>query len=468
MGAVWRAEHIDLGTPAAVKLIDARIADSTEALARFRREAQAAASLRSSHVVQVLDYGVDAGRPYIAMELLEGESLARRLARKVRLDPAEASIILRQVAKALTLAHEQGIVHRDLKPDNVFLAIDGREEVAKVLDFGIAKIAPEGMAPGPIDDAVRTKTGAVLGTPSYMSPEQVIGDRSVDHRADIWAFAIIACECLTGRRPFAADNFGRLVLAISAKDRPVPSSMGPVPVGFDAWFARCTAPDPRRRCGSILLAAEELCRLAASEPAMATLTPVHEDCGASSGVAETFPLAGVTPRAGVTSTFLPTRAAMMLPGDAAARRPRAALVVALALAVVGSLGGYARYRVASRVGDEVAAPSAEPVAGPAAARASPAAPTVIVQPVPGGLPDEEVAAAPARSSPPPLGPRAGSAVRSAGPRLEAVRPRGLPAPNPGLAAPSASPPVTPPAGAVASAARPGGPDPRQLARRVGF
>src|SRR5262249_22596563 len=139
MGSVWMAEHLTLKSPVAVKLIDPEIATNPDAVARFLREARAAAALRSPHVVQILDYGADGAAPYIAMELLEGESLGQRLLRLGRLSPAETSRIMTHVARAIGRAHDAGIVHRDLKPENVFVVKNDEEEIAKVLDFGIAK-----------------------------------------------------------------------------------------------------------------------------------------------------------------------------------------------------------------------------------------------------------------------------------------------------------------------------------------
>jgi eukaryotic-like serine/threonine-protein kinase len=256
MGSVWRAEDLSLGTAVAVKLIDPSIADNAEAVARFKREAQAAAALRSAHVVQILDCGVDGGTPYIAMELLVGESLADRLRRVGRLSPLELGLVFSGVAKALARAHEFGIVHRDLKPDNVFLVREGEDQIAKVLDFGIAKkldsISQAGFA---------TRTGAMMGTPYYMSPEQASGKRTVDHRTDIWALGVIAVECLVGKRPFDADTIGGLVVAICMDPMPVPSQMGAVPAGFDAWFARVCARDIAARCPTATDAIAELRRL---------------------------------------------------------------------------------------------------------------------------------------------------------------------------------------------------------------
>jgi serine/threonine-protein kinase len=244
MGSVWRAEHLTLHSPVAIKLIDPNIAVNPEAHARFMREAQAAAALRSPHVVQILDFGVDQEAPYIAMELLEGESLADRLARTVRLSPREAAHVMTHVARAIGRAHEAGIVHRDLKPENVFIIKNDEEEHAKVLDFGIAKSTPRGL--GALEDS-GTRTGALLGTPYYMSPEQAEGVRTVDHRTDIWTMGVLAFECITGRRPFDAETVGSLLLAICARDLPVPSTRAPVPPGFDAWFARCCARSPDDR-----------------------------------------------------------------------------------------------------------------------------------------------------------------------------------------------------------------------------
>jgi eukaryotic-like serine/threonine-protein kinase len=245
MGSVWRAEHLAWEAPVALKIMNRDITARPEAVARFEREVRLAAGLRSPHVVQVLDHGLDEATqtPFIAMELLEGESLARRLRRLGALSPAEMFDVFSQLVRALTRAHAAGIVHRDLKPDNVFLVRNEEEQLAKVLDFGVAKwTAPD------ISESGLTRPGSVVGTPYYMSPEQIQGSREIDHRADLWALAAIACECLTGRRPFEAPDFAQLaVMLLGNQGRSLPSSLGPVPPGFDAWFSRATAPDIQRR-----------------------------------------------------------------------------------------------------------------------------------------------------------------------------------------------------------------------------
>ncbi|HEY1535481.1 MAG TPA: serine/threonine-protein kinase, partial [Polyangiaceae bacterium] len=255
MGSVWYAEHLTLHSPVAIKLIDPSIADNAEALGRFLREAQSAASLRSPHVVQILDHGVDNGVPYIAMELLEGESLADRLTRVGRLSPGETARVLQHVARAIGRAHEAGIVHRDLKPDNIYLVRNDDEEIAKVLDFGIAKSNAHGLG---ASAGGGTRTGAVLGTPYYMSPEQAEGAKTLDGRADIWAMGVIAFECLLGSRPFDEETLGSLLLAICARPIPIPSQRGPVPPGFDEWFARACARDVTERYAAARDAAADL------------------------------------------------------------------------------------------------------------------------------------------------------------------------------------------------------------------
>ena len=265
MGSVWRAEHLTLSSPVAIKLIEPATAREPDALHRFLREARTAAALRSPHVVQIFDYGVDADTPYIVMELLDGESLAERLAQKSRLSTLETARIIQHISRALGRAHEAGIVHRDLKPENVFIVKNDDEEVAKVLDFGIVKADPNAFDTSNVGAA--TRTGTLLGTPYFMSPEQAESSKSVDHRADIWALGVIAYRCLLGELPFNGDSVGRLILEICSRPLPVPSQRGVVPPGFDAWFARACARDPRDRFESAKRAAAELSRLTDAAPA---------------------------------------------------------------------------------------------------------------------------------------------------------------------------------------------------------
>lgn len=336
MGAVWLAEHLTLRSHVAIKLIHLDMAGSTEALARFLREAQSAASLRSPHVVQILDHGVDNGTPYIAMELLEGESLADRLARVGRLEPAELARIMTQVGRAIARAHEAHIVHRDLKPDNVFLVRNDDEEMAKVLDFGIAKSAAQGGLTAAVSSS--TRTGAVLGTPYYMSPEQAEGAKSLDYRSDIWAMGVIAFECLLGRKPFDAETLGALLLAICARPIAVPSHYGAVPAGFDEWFARACARDLGARFGSAREAAAELkrvCENSASPPSSLAPPSLPVSRTVALPVEVGAPLANQSV-AGLSASRLET-------GRTAARGSRAAPYVAIGVIVCALGGGIAAW-----------------------------------------------------------------------------------------------------------------------------
>jgi serine/threonine-protein kinase len=249
MGTVWEGRHSTLGTRVAIKFIDSEYADSHEARSRFDNEARAAATIQSKHAIQIYDHGVtDDGKPYIVMEMLVGEPLDGRLERVGRMSLTETARILRQVGRALSRAHERGIVHRDLKPENIFLVRtpDDDDEIAKVLDFGIAKFKKmDGQSSGLTSS---TKTGAVLGTPFYMAPEQARGLRDLDHRVDLWSMGIIAFRCVCGALPFEGVSVGDLLVKICTTPAPVPSSVVPtLPAAFDAWFLRALEKDPARR-----------------------------------------------------------------------------------------------------------------------------------------------------------------------------------------------------------------------------
>ena len=235
MGAVWRAQHVKLDVPVAVKLMSPLLAASEQARGRFEREAKAAARLASPHVVEVHDYGVDADTPYIVMELLEGEDLAARLESAGRLGVDETVEIVEQIARALETAHAAGVVHRDLKPGNVFLAQRARDVIVKVLDFGIAKLHAD---PG----AAGTMPGTLMGSPSFMSPEQARGGGGLDHRTDLWSLGVLAFQCLTGRLPFAADDLAELIVEICTGEAPAASAWVPrLGPEIDAFFARALA-----------------------------------------------------------------------------------------------------------------------------------------------------------------------------------------------------------------------------------
>jgi serine/threonine-protein kinase len=244
MGAVWLARHLRLDIPCAVKFLHPAAAESPELRARFEREAKAAAQLRSPNVVQILDHGVWEGAPYIAMELLEGEDLEHRLRRVGCLSPRELVTIVSQIARALSRAHAAGLVHRDLKPANIFLVRDDDREIVKVLDFGVAKQLHT-------ETDSKTQTGALMGTPFYMSPEQARGTKEVDHRTDLWALGVITFRGLLGRLPFESHALGDLFMLIINEPLPVPSKISAgIPPSFDTWWAQAAARPMEHRFAS--------------------------------------------------------------------------------------------------------------------------------------------------------------------------------------------------------------------------
>ncbi len=312
MGAVWLAEHTGLKTQVVVKFMLGELGSSQSARTRFEREAAAAAKVKSPHVVHMLDHGLTSdGVPFIVMEHLEGRDLGAHLSSHPagRLAPRDVAVIVNQVAKALTKVHAAGLLHRDIKPDNIFL-VEGEEDLfVKLLDFGIAKSHVQGGEKESTLDG-ETKTGQVVGTPFYMSPEQVTAQKNIDARADLWALGVVAFEALTGRRPFDGPSFGALAVRIATGDTPKPSEANAdLPPAVDAWFAKACARDPNGRYATAKELADGL------RQALADVVPASE-IGAFSGsgergLSDSGPKASVPPR----SFTPPSSATTPKPGD---------------------------------------------------------------------------------------------------------------------------------------------------------
>jgi serine/threonine-protein kinase len=253
MGTLWVGHHAGLKSDVAVKLLADALVGRDEAIVRFEREAAAASKVRSPHVVQLLDYGVsDALGPYIVMELLRGSDLAATLRARGRLPPAEVVAILEQLAKALDRTHAQGLIHRDVKPGNVFLC-EEEPPFVKLLDFGVAR----SLEPTAADV---TRSGSLVGTPAYMSPEQLLGNAEVDAGADLWALGVLAFQCLTGERPFQGATPAAMALGIHAGPPPRLTSLVPsLPAAVDAWFSKACA---AKREGRFATAGEAVVALA--------------------------------------------------------------------------------------------------------------------------------------------------------------------------------------------------------------
>ena len=243
MGSIWVARHLQLETTVAIKFIEPGLGDITEARGRFAREAKAAAQLQGPHLVQIYDYGDEDDTPYMVMERLEGEDLSTRLKRETRLSLPAVDEIVRQVARVLRRAQEAGIVHRDLKPGNIFLVCGGDDdEIVKVLDFGVAKIRKS------LSSEEMTKSGTLLGSPRYMSPEQARGVKSIDHRSDLWSLAVIAFRAVTGELPFQGNEIGDVILKICTERVPTPSALVPgLSPAIDRFFECAFERDPDKR-----------------------------------------------------------------------------------------------------------------------------------------------------------------------------------------------------------------------------
>jgi len=242
MGAVFLARQLTLDRNVAIKVLLSPLAMDREMLERFQREARAASNIGHPGIVQVIDLGhLEEGPPFIAMEMLEGEDLRSKLLREGALSPAQAVPIALQVCDALQAAHDKGIVHRDLKPDNIFLVYrPGRPPTVKLLDFGLSKIKGS--------DRKLTNTGALLGTPNYMSPEQVKGDRAVDHRTDIYAAGAILYEMMTGRNAYDGPSVQSILVSIMTESPPPPRRIRPdLPEVIEAVILRALARSPEER-----------------------------------------------------------------------------------------------------------------------------------------------------------------------------------------------------------------------------
>ena len=250
VGEVYLAEHPDIGRKVAIKFVRRALAEEPTLYGRFMAEARAANAIQHPNIVEVLDFGRLAdGQPYIIMEYLPGESLAARLERLGPVPVAAAVDLAAQVAGVLVAAHAKGIVHRDLKPDNVFLAT-GRAsvggEVVKVLDFGIAKLQ------GALrDGSPHTRTGSIVGTPLYMSPEQCRGIREIDARTDIYALGIMLFEMVAGRPPFVSQGLGDLMDMHMNREPPLLRSLVPAaPADLEDLIACALAKRPEDRFAS--------------------------------------------------------------------------------------------------------------------------------------------------------------------------------------------------------------------------
>ena len=372
MGAVYLAQHALLGRNAAIKVLLPALSSQREVVERFFNEARATTAITDPGIVQVFDFGFHTdGSAYIVMELLEGESLEARLQRGP-IAVVDALKVTRQVASSLAAAHAKGIVHRDLKPDNLFIVRDAEAqggERPKILDFGIAKLTSD--AP----DRSRTRTGTLLGTPIYMSPEQCRGSGLVDHRSDIYSLGCVAYHLICGRPPFDFEGIGEIISA-HLREAPVPPSQFGAPIAVDEIVLRCLEKQPDQRYQSMIelrgaceamlarISGAGAMTLAMLPSAQHATTPTPTTLGAATGQASTT----------------------------AATPPRSRMRLALAIAVLGIALGAGGLVVAHRSDTIATTPAAAPVSADAAI-------AVVVPPTDAAMPID--APPPPLDAPPP-------------------------------------------------------------------
>ena len=325
MGQVFAARHLELGQRVAIKVLDHR---GPTAAARFLREARTSANLVSDHIPRVFDVGrLPAGAPYLVMEYLVGQDLRRLLADRGPIDATDAVAYLLDACAAVAGAHAAGIVHRDLKPANLFLTsrADG-QPLVKVLDFGVSKVMGDDR-PASESDQGLTSTGVVLGSPLYMSPEQVRARKDVDARTDVWSLGAILFELLSGRPPFRAPTLPALAVAIAVEPTPALSSLrSDLPIGLESITQRCLEKRPELRFQSVDELARALRSLlsTAREGARssATTDPASAPASRRRRLVAALAIGGALVGGGVAVRFAQSpRGALARDADAAAKKP---------------------------------------------------------------------------------------------------------------------------------------------------
>jgi eukaryotic-like serine/threonine-protein kinase len=244
MGSVYEGENLSISRRVAIKILHNELQVHPQAIERFEREAQAAGKIGNDHILEVLDLGDLAnGDRFMVMEYLDGESLEDRLDRLTMLTGRETVPLVRQLLVGLGAAHDKGIIHRDLKPENVFILKEkaGQPDFVKLIDFGISKFTATA-------DMRMTATGAVMGTPFYMSPEQAKGSREIDIRADLYAVGVILYRCVTGEVPFPGENFNEVLFKVVLSQPRNPRDFAPnLEPGFETLIERAMAREPAHR-----------------------------------------------------------------------------------------------------------------------------------------------------------------------------------------------------------------------------
>jgi eukaryotic-like serine/threonine-protein kinase len=449
MGVVVAAHHIQLDDRVAIKFLLPETLGNADAVMRFAREARAAVKIKSEHVARVTDVGtLENGAPYMVMEYLEGSDLSAWLVQQGRLPVEQAVDLLLQACEAIAEAHALGIVHRDLKPANLFVArLPGGVQSVKVLDFGISKLTGFSASGG---ESSATKTSALLGSPLYMSPEQMRSSKDVDARGDIWALGVILYELLAGVAPFAADSMPELVFKIvDGAPGSLLQSRPEVPAGLEAVIFRCLEKDRSRRYQTVGDLAGALAPFAPRK-SRASIDRIMQVMQAA-GMSASSPSSTLPPAPSAAPALGGSTAAAFGKTAAASGRARPALLAAGSLILIVAAAAIALRRggvtdsglsSASAAAESASvrlAPSLVSASAPPAplVAAAIAAETAAVASAPAPAPTPTPAPAPPAHSATPLG-----AARAQKPAPRPLPPS-VPAPTAAPARATAEPPRTP-------------------------
>jgi serine/threonine-protein kinase len=425
MGVVVVAMHMQLEQRVALKFLLPEALEHPEAVARFAREAKAAARIQSEHVARVIDVStLDTGAPYIVMEYLDGQDLAATVDKRGRLPIADIAFYMLEALEALAEAHVAGIVHRDIKPANLFLSrrVDGSEMI-KVLDFGISKLLSQ---TGSEPDPGITRTASMLGSPIYMSPEQLRATKNVDARADLWSIGVILYELLCGTPPFSAETLPQLIAFILYEPYRSPETIRPdLPPALVAVVKKCLEKDPAHRYGSALELAQALAPFAPPR-AHSLLERIQRMQGSSAMTKR-----GLPDDADLVPALSANKADLAWGGTRNGTNKRSTIVAIVAAAVVAAAAGGAFLLLRGRAHEEPRAPEQAALPSPSVVAAPSPSPAVIPAPPPTVMAPPVVSAAVASLEPATsAAPVASTAPSARAPVVHAPTPHPMKMPSP--------------------------------------